>query len=837
MKHILIIILLALAVVHHPLYGQDVFATVTDISQNSTNDGAIELSMNGGFAPFLFNWSGPNGFSATTKNITGLVAGQYCVTITDELCGTLILCRVVKKCDPIVAVYTGANCPYNSNAYIGLIFSGVAPFKIAWSDGYNTGTNLYGSLRTGLSLGVNYCVTVTSSTGCSEEMCRTIISPVSPIEISNNVTQPSCGNKGAITLGVTGGYTPYSFIWSDGVATKDRENLSPGTYCVTVTDNLGCTATRCYTMSQSVNNLKINLIDMEQLSSCSGFDICDASLSVAGSGGTPPYKYKWEGPDQFSSSQATISNLCKAGTYFVTVSDESGCTRTDNFKICCCDDGEPGAPSNPKACPSGILFNININANVNSATNAQGGTINLTVSGIGGEDFSLVWEKDGQFYSYSEDIANLSPGQYCVTVKSGCKKNSNCYTIVNCDNSTLSISGTTNPTCVSYSAGAVNLSVSGGVAPYTYKWSNGDQMKNLNNLPVGTYTVTVKDKNYCTKTQSFTIPIIEITTENQQCTRLTKCGNQVVSVQQFEPVLVFQPNCRFARNVCANGYISDPIFMGSTFAYGPGGPFGCQIDEFCVNGQLITSHIGFPALYSVGTFTNVGGCQRPGCVRVTACTYPSLDGFADPASILPAGAGTLAVSSATNCTESCIVCGIGTPGEVDNYSCDGTFFGTGCRFDPCAAFTGGNNATENTSTQDTQILDKDELKQIILEQFKKDFPTLPMHIEQGTHIMSEARETPVELTNTTLVNANRFQVFPNPFTNKFEVLIVAETETESLLEVLDLNGRVVLSTKCQVAQGQNRYALELTESLPDGLYILRETTQSGKLNTIKIIKY
>ncbi|MEZ5013145.1 MAG: T9SS type A sorting domain-containing protein [Chitinophagales bacterium] len=74
-----------------------------DITPNSTpsafgmNNGAIELLMSGGYAPYQFSWTGPGGFVSTDQNISGLAPGEYCVTVTDAYCGTAYLCITVEE--------------------------------------------------------------------------------------------------------------------------------------------------------------------------------------------------------------------------------------------------------------------------------------------------------------------------------------------------------------------------------------------------------------------------------------------------------------------------------------------------------------------------------------------------------------------------------------------------------------------------------------------------------------------------------------------------------------------------------------------------------------------
>lgn len=78
------------------MMADDLSATITN-SVDSLNNGAIDLSLNGGVAPFTFHWTGPNGYSSSDEDISGLEPGEYCVMVSDFYCGTAILCVMVEE--------------------------------------------------------------------------------------------------------------------------------------------------------------------------------------------------------------------------------------------------------------------------------------------------------------------------------------------------------------------------------------------------------------------------------------------------------------------------------------------------------------------------------------------------------------------------------------------------------------------------------------------------------------------------------------------------------------------------------------------------------------------
>ena len=220
--------------------------------------GAISLAVSGGTGNRSYSWTGPGGFTATSQNINGLLAGTYNVTVTDANACTTTATATVTGPTTAVAVAlnskTNVSCNGNSNGAINITASGGTPnYTYAWSDGSAAED------RTGLAAGT-YTVTVTDLNGCTATRTETIMQPT-PLVLTSSKTDPSCppgGNpsvssNGAIDLTVSGGTGPFTYNWADltppPTEPQDRTGLTAGTYMVTVTDNNGCTAMTSVTLT------------------------------------------------------------------------------------------------------------------------------------------------------------------------------------------------------------------------------------------------------------------------------------------------------------------------------------------------------------------------------------------------------------------------------------------------------------------------------------------------------------------------------------------------------------------------------------------------------------
>ncbi|MFN5355898.1 MAG: hypothetical protein ACK5CT_04715, partial [Bacteroidota bacterium] len=171
----------------------------------------------------------------------------------------------------------------------------------------------------------NYTVTVTDGSGCSVSQTFTLVQSL-PIGITLTSVGTSClaSSNGSISAAVSGGNTPYSYLWNTGATTAALTQQAAGSYTLTVTDSKGCTATSSATIASG------NSLPQVQLTS--GPIICNGastgSMSSAVSGAIAPFAYAW-------STGTTASNITQrpAGTYTVTVTDAVGCSNSASASI------------------------------------------------------------------------------------------------------------------------------------------------------------------------------------------------------------------------------------------------------------------------------------------------------------------------------------------------------------------------------------------------------------------------------------------------------------------------------------------------------------------------
>ena len=428
--------------------------------------GSIDLSgVSGGVAPYTFLWS----TGSTAPVLKGVSAGTYTVVITDHNGCSSTLTITVPAAINLLATATRSNvtCVGSNNGSIMLAVSGgTAPYSYRWSNGATT-QNL-----TALPPGT-YSVTVTDAGGCSGAATATIMEPAA-LRLSLTNPRPSCfgGTTGGVGVAVSGGTAPYAYLWSNGATTASLNGVAGGTYTVTVTDANGCMATGSATITQST---QITALASKTDATC--YDARNGTITLAVSGGTAPFAYLW-------SNGATTQNLSglAPGTYTVTVTDANGCTATCGATV--------GRPAQLLA-----------SALATSARCAGGtGSVALTASG-GTAPLTYLWSNGAT----TQNLSGVSAGIYSVTVTdaSGCTAMASAT--VGSPAQLRATSRVMDATCYDAANGSVDLTVSGGTAPFTYLWSNGATSQDLVALLAGTYSVTVTDANGCTTTCGGTV--------------------------------------------------------------------------------------------------------------------------------------------------------------------------------------------------------------------------------------------------------------------------------------------------------------------------------------------
>ncbi|MBK8884643.1 MAG: gliding motility-associated C-terminal domain-containing protein [Bacteroidales bacterium] len=219
------------------------------ISCKGLADGSVSIDPLTGEPPYVYSWTGPDGFTASTKDITGLKAGEYVMILTDNNFCTATETFILNEPEAIgmeISLSSSLEGDFNINcagAFSGTI--GIVPLNAVgvvdylWSDG------LFGNTRTGLAAG-DYRIIISDGNNCHADTTVTLTEPDS-IKLNFQITQPYCPAmpEGQIVLNVTGGVrgTDYTYSWSDNSSSSSLTNIPAGRYSVTVSDLNGCTVT------------------------------------------------------------------------------------------------------------------------------------------------------------------------------------------------------------------------------------------------------------------------------------------------------------------------------------------------------------------------------------------------------------------------------------------------------------------------------------------------------------------------------------------------------------------------------------------------------------------
>jgi hypothetical protein len=372
----------------------------------------------------------------------------------------------------VQVISSNLTCPDECDGFINLLLNGfvVAP-EITWSNNVNGQT---GESLEGLCAGT-YSVTVIDN----EFDCEFIqdIEITSPQEITlivngNNISSPGLEN-GSVDVQSFGGTSFFTYEWDNDPSTEPfLLGLSPGEYCVTATDQAGCSISDCYTVEGFDCDMEVELVINQP--DC-GQTMGSAELIVTGANNP---SFVWlNGIMPFSST--ADAGVIGPGSYIVNVTDNVGeeCTETFQFFI---------YDTNPPAVSADILDE--------SAAGENDGSISLSFNDD--EDFTFAWSTGTSTESVLEDIG---AGTYMVTLTNiftGCEYVET-FDLVNL-NCTIEVMQTiNNVSCFGESDGDVTLTGSGGVAQYSFEWPSGPSFPFRNNLAAGIYPVTVFDSGIC----------------------------------------------------------------------------------------------------------------------------------------------------------------------------------------------------------------------------------------------------------------------------------------------------------------------------------------------------
>ncbi|WP_306640204.1 choice-of-anchor L domain-containing protein [Sanyastnella coralliicola] len=458
--------------------------------------GSIITTIEGGEPDFTIVWTGDAIEDINLPNQDGLPAGTYEILVTDaDGCEATATAEITEPDTPLEVVATPQNpiCNGECTGSIDLeVSGGVGPYTYLWELDNDGGEFAVTEDIEDLCPGF-YEVLVADANGCDTLLAFVLTEPT-PIELNATFSEYeggmniSCADAcdGEITIAPTGGVPDYTIEWTlngnpAGNGTTLSDICADDIVSVLVTDANGCEIEQVFNLNvPEPLNLNATVSDI----SCFG-DLGSIDLDI--SGGTAPYTVTW---DPAVGDEDGAFDL-EEGEYCVTVVDANGCEIEECWTLT-----EPeeltvevtGTAANCGACDGTVLVDV------------DGGT--------GQSD--IEWDGPTDVADGTVAAVDLCPGDYTITITD----ENDCTVVVDWTvpgpDPIIVDGNVTNPLCFGDCDGAIDATVTNGVAPLTYSWTDaeGNEVstdEDIDGICNGTFTLSIEDASGCTGDGTFTV--------------------------------------------------------------------------------------------------------------------------------------------------------------------------------------------------------------------------------------------------------------------------------------------------------------------------------------------
>ncbi|MDR1594849.1 MAG: T9SS type A sorting domain-containing protein, partial [Prevotellaceae bacterium] len=457
--------------------------SITMPSAYNASDGAVRLTVRGGTPGYSYAWNYNN---ATGDRLSGIPANDepYTVTVRDTRnCTVTVAPRIIYPLEVKIVVDDSISCYGRADGRLRAVATGGVGvnYSYQWYKVEN-GADILLSGENAVTLSeVGEGVYRILATDVENNTSTTILTFNQPGLLDANIeylrSALSCkfGANGSVQLSVSGGVTPYAYLWQDGAVTSCNSSLTEGIHAFEVTDRRGCKYSGTATIS-SPDELILKSFHIPP----KAYNSDDASVWVEAVGGTSPYKYVWKGR---SETTASIGGIM-FGEYTVTVTDANGCTKEITEEI-----------PNPPLLEASVTETKSVTCN-----GRNDGALTVVSQGGVGEHYYTWYRVTGDVLTElvsTKDIDNLPAGTYRVRVvdDNGIVAYSEDFTLV--EPPLLTVLTTTSGVTCNDAAGWVEATVAGGTAPYSYLWTSGHNTARVENLAGDKYLVFVTDAREC----------------------------------------------------------------------------------------------------------------------------------------------------------------------------------------------------------------------------------------------------------------------------------------------------------------------------------------------------
>ncbi|UOB19284.1 T9SS type B sorting domain-containing protein [Abyssalbus ytuae] len=477
-------------------------STVSDITCAGDTDGEITFTVSDFSTTYSYTINGAglvSNESNATININALAAGSYTIEVTDDTTGCTDDVTITVNAPPALNLpaptITNISCSssgFNPGSATTTATGGWGGFVYELQDGVGTvlqgpqGNGTFNNLTAG-----SYNIVVRDANGCEASQPFTLTDPASPVlSLSTSITCYN-GTPGTINASISsGGTAPFNYELNTGDtnSTGTFNNITPGTYTVTVTDANGCSDNDTITIEPELTVTAT----ADDMSTCD----TDTNITINPGGGDGNYTYAvvtgGSSPSTFSTTNPV--NVTSPGTYDVYVRDNNGTAPfcEDMFTITILQD------------PA-----LTISAS-NTPILCYGDTSTLTITAGGGSGIYEYSIDNGATFQTSNTFNNITGNDYDLVVRDseGCTI-STLYSINGiAEQLTASANVTALIECNPTLGAEVRITnVQGGTPAYEYSFDGGANYGASNTafLFEGTYTLFVRDANMCTYEMSVTV--------------------------------------------------------------------------------------------------------------------------------------------------------------------------------------------------------------------------------------------------------------------------------------------------------------------------------------------